>query len=164
VTIIGEGGHAGVIEEILKNDPVPVVKKSYKPGQEITITMNVIIGIGDNETRRDIVESLGDVPYGIALSSGAGIAGDVEIDEGTVVCRGASINNGCRIGKHCIINTNASVDHDCVIGDFVSVNPGATICGGVHIGKGASIGANATVVQGVKVKPWEKVRAGEMVH
>ncbi len=160
--IIGTGGHADMIESILKPLGMVVAKEDYLPGNDITISMNVIIGIGDNEVRRKIAEYL-DLPYGQAISSNATIAEGVEIGEGTVIMPGAIINTSCRIGKHCIINTNASIDHGCIIGDFVSVGPGATICGGCHIKMGASIGANATVIPCRTVRPWHKIKAGELV-
>ena len=108
-----------------------------------------IIGIGDISKRRNIVEELlSKIPnfkWISVISSNSIIAGDVVIEEGTVVVAGAIINTGSRLGKHCIVNTRATIDHDNQIGSYVNINPGVVTGGSVTIHDDSEVGIGSII-------------------
>lgn len=171
--LYGASGHAKVIIDILTAQGVEVeglfddnenIKQLLDfpvfPTKEVKSPL--IVSIGDNKTRRRVVEKL-KTEFGTAVHPSAIVSAYSEIGEGSVVMQQAVVQSSCKIGKHCIINTSASVDHDCVVGDFVHISPNATICGGVTIGEGTWIGAGTTVIQGVKIGKWCVIGAGSVV-
>jgi len=123
--------------------------------------VSVVVAIGDNATRREVVERVraeraaraaraGNGPPGIEFATlvhaDATVAPDVEIGPGSVVMAGAVLNPGVRVGRHCIVNTGALVDHDGVLGDYASVGPGACLGGDVRVGEGAVVSLGASVI------------------
>lgn len=125
----------------------------------------VIIGVGDNRTRRKIQERLlkKEIPFGTAIHPSAQIGKGVTIGEGTVVMANCVVNPDTRIGIHCIINTTAAIDHDCVIGDFVHISPGAHLGGGVSVGDSTWIGLGASMINNIQVAGNSIVGAGAVV-
>ena len=115
----------------------------------------VIIAVGDNWTRAQLVQSLSaempSISFATIVHPSTCVAAGVELGEGTVVFAGAVLNAGTRVGRHCIINTNASVDHDGVLGDFVTVAPGATLGGNVTVGEHSTIALGANVIHSVSI-------------
>lgn len=122
----------------------------------------IIVSIGDNKTRKIIVEKLS-CSFGIAIHPSAIIPPSAKIGEGTVIMPGAIINADAVIGKHCIINTGASVDHECVIGDYCHIAPHATLCGQVHVGEGTLVGVGASVIPCITIGKWCTIGAGAAV-
>lgn len=162
VIIIGGGGHARVIADILLCQGRPVL--GFLDDSQLTLATQIpqlgkvldamkyasqaefIIGIGANQTRQKLATSLaGAVQFTTAIHPGAVIAKDVVINEGTVVMAGAVINTGCKIGRHCIINTASSIDHDSLLADFVHISPGAHLAGTVKVGTRSWVGIGAIV-------------------
>ncbi len=172
--LYGASGHAKVIMDILKSqgknilgliDDNPSINEllGHKVYHNLGNLSPLIISIGDNKTRKKIVERLGDIRFETAVHVSAVLSDTCSIKEGTVVMQGAIIQSCSEIGRHCIINTGASVDHDCKIDDFVHISPHATLCGNVTIGEGTWIGAGAIVIQGVKIGKWSIIGAGSVV-
>lgn len=171
--LYGASGHAKVIIDILRDAGEPIeglfddnkeVKQllSYPVYTTDKVTGLLIVSIGDNKTRKRIVDSLS-VEFGGVIHPSAIVSPLSDVEEGTVVMQGAIIQSCAVIGKHCIINTAASVDHDCKVGDFVHISPKATLCGNVEVGEGAWIGAGAIVIPGVKIGKWCVIGAGSVV-
>lgn len=156
VVIIGAGGHAKVVADIiLKSNDILVgylddnIKNENILGKvSDCIQYNdceFIIGIGNNYTRKNIASTY-NLNWYTAIHPNATIALDVTIEEGTVIMSNAVINSSTHIGKHCIINTGSIVEHDNDIHDYVHISPNATLCGTVSIGECTHIGASATVI------------------
>lgn len=171
--LYGASGHAKVIIDILKaaGEPVEGLFDDNKSLKELLtypvyttdkVTGLLIVSIGDNKTRKRIVDSLS-VEFGGAIHPSAIVSPEFYVDEGTVVMQGAIIQSCAIVGKHSIINTGASVDHDCKVGDFVHISPKATLCGNVEIGEGTWIGAGTTIIPGVKIGKWCVIGAGSVV-
>ena len=171
--LYGASGHAKVIVDILKASDIAVDgmfddDKSIDELVSIPVSHEwkgespIVVSIGNNETRRQIVKKL-DCEFGTVIHPSAIISPNAAIGEGSVVMQGAIVQSGAKIGKHCILNTGASIDHECVIEDFVHISPQATLCGNVHIGEGAWIGAAAVVIPGVKIGKWSVIGAGSVV-
>jgi acetyltransferase EpsM len=176
--LFGASGHAKVIVDILLSKDVQV-KGFYDEDESKTDLWGIpvigktkdfndpivecIVSIGKNDTRKKVVEQLGDVEFGSAIHKTANIGSHVEIGEGTVIMAGTIINADAKIGEHVIINTSASVDHDCTIGDFSHIAPNASLCGGVEVGEGTLVGAGATIIPLIKIGKWCTIGAGAVV-
>jgi acetyltransferase EpsM len=172
--IIGAGGHARVIADILNeqgiqdicfwvdqpSDSVVNGFAVFKREQESVEA--VIIGIGDNRIRERISKE-NTYQFAIAIHPKAIISKYTEIGLGTVCMAGVILNTNSIIGKHVILNTGAVIDHDALIGDFVHISPNATLAGTVSVGEGSWIGAGATVIQGIKIGKWVTIGAGAVV-
>ena len=91
------------------------------------------------------------------------ISHDSVIDEGVQIMAGAIVQPGVRLGRNVLINTAASVDHDCRIDEHVHIAPGVTLSGSVAIGAGAHLGTGAIVIQGVSIGAGAMICAGALV-
>lgn len=184
VYVIGASGHGKVVAGALRDqgfsiagfvEDVMEVGARFFGAQVVccltdigTVTpYPIMIGIGNNETRRrvdvEFEQRLKDIVWLSVVHSRAYAAPTCRLGLGTFVAAGAIISEDVLIGRHCIINTNASVDHDCVLADYVHVACGATLAGTVHVGEGAFIGAGATILQGIRIGEWSTVGAGATV-
>lgn len=172
VVIIGAGGHAKVIADIieksgdkiygflddnLKKDDIILGKYRVIGDLNNRFTLSVthpelefIIAIGDNKKRENIVEKV-DLKYYTAIHPSAQIGINVKIEEGTVVMANACINSDTKVGKHCIINTGSIIEHDNFIKDYVHLSPNVTLGGTVAIGEKTHIGIGATVINNISV-------------
>ena len=176
--LYGASGHCKVVIDALKSsnnfdidfvfDDHPVSKMILgltvvKTNVELLNKNNkVIVTIGNNASRKKIVESL-NCKFSNAVHSKAIISEFSKIDSGTVVLAGAVINADVTVGQHCIINSGAVVEHDCQIDNFVHVSPNASLAGNVHLGEGVHVGIGATVLQGISIGKWAVVGAGAVV-
>ena len=178
LAIIGASGHGKVIADIARKNGYseivffdddesvhecggyPVIGKSSEVG---TIDADIIIGIGNEDARKQIQESVPQEKLVTLIHPDAVIAENVEIDTGTVIMAGVLINPGARIGKGCIINTCSSVDHDCEVGNYVHIAVGSHLCGTVSVGDGTWIGAGATVSNNVSICSDSMIGAGAVV-
>ncbi len=182
VIIIGTGGHARVIVDIIEKsgDVVlgyldcnrrpgemvlgyPVLGSEFADvGQYTAQQTFFVIGVGDNSKRRVCAKRL-PLPWYTAIHPSSQIGKAVEIGEGTVVMANAVVNPASMIGKHCIINSAASVDHDCTIGDYVHISPHAALAGKVQVGDETHIGIGSSVIEEVCICAGVKVGAGAAV-
>jgi len=173
-TIIGAGGHAKVVIEIIEemggviksiNDSSPAIKELF--GYAVTDQLlsggsDIIIAIGNNSRRKKIAESITGF-FGKAIHPKAHLSSRTQIGEGSMVMAGATVNSQAKLGKHVIINTNASVDHECVLADFVHISPGASLGGNVTVGEGSHIGIGSSIIQGIHIGKWATIGAGAVV-
>lgn len=181
VIILGAGGHAKVIADIVKknNDNLlgflddneeiqnQIIYDNKKVIGKIDECINYddvyfIIGIGSNKVRKMLSEKY-NLNWYTAIHPSAIIADDVTIEEGTVIMPGAIINSGSKIGTHCIVNTKVSIDHDNIIEDFVHISPGATLAGTVHIKESTWICAGATIINNITIEKDNIIGAGAVV-
>jgi sugar O-acyltransferase (sialic acid O-acetyltransferase NeuD family) len=176
--ILGMGGHAKVIIDILKTSN-SLVENIYDDdlsknglfynGIEIktpisnSIHGDCIISIGDNKVRKVISEKLTKSCWKTVIHPSAIIANDVTIGEGCVIMAGVIIQTGSCIGKHVIINTGACIDHDCIIDDYVHIAPNVSIAGGVKISNGSFIGIGSTIIHNINIGQWCIIGAGSVV-
>lgn len=178
VVIIGAGGHAKVIADIVikSGDNLLGFLDDSKEGSVIGghsvigktcdtwkfPDAEFIIAIGSNEIRRRIAESFC-VKWYTAVHPTACIGTDVKIGVGSCVMATAVINSAAIVGNHSIINTGAIIEHDCRLDDFVHVSPNATLCGTVTVGCLTHIGASATVKNNTSICENVTVGAGAVV-
>lgn len=184
VVIIGAGGHAKVIADIIKKSGDTIVgflDDNKKIGEHIILNYKVIgnladrisisksnpdyefiIAIGDNKKREEISHSP-NLKFYTAIHPSAQIGLDVEIQEGTVIMANACINSSAKIGKHCIINTGAIIEHDNIIEDFVHISPNVALGGTVKIGKSTHVGIGSTIKNNITICENCKIGAGAVV-
>ncbi len=183
VVIIGAGGHAKVIADIIikSGDEVLAILDDNEKiiGSQIINELNIkvsgkvadcinyknaefVIAIGSNKIRKDISQKY-DLKYYTAIHPSATIGLDAKIGEGTVVMPGAIINSGAVIGKHCIINTSSVIEHDCKLEDFVHISPNSTLAGKVTIGECTQIGVGACVKNNIVIGENSLIGAGAVV-
>lgn len=181
--IIGASGHGKVVADIARKmnkwksiaflDDNEKIKSSM--GLEVIGTSDrifehideyeIFVGIGDNNARQRIYESLetagAHIP--VLVHPSAVIGDQVEIGKGTVVMAGAVINCCTNIGKGCIINTGSTIDHDNCIEDYVHISPGVHLAGSVKIGQGSWMGIGSVVSNNIKIASGCKAGAGSVV-
>lgn len=187
IILVGDSGHAKVIRECVESNGYKVVAIVDDKYQDVFVDKDkevlkgpidefihelikkhnrkLIISIGDNETRRQIVNRLA-LPkncYTSIIHTCSTISSTVKIGVGTVIMPGAVINADTQIGNHCIVNTNTVVEHDCIIEDFVHLSPNCTLTGGVKVEKGVHLGAGSTVIPLKEISEWTIVGAGSVV-
>lgn len=189
VLILGAGGHAQVVVDILlrmqeaDTGITPIGYLDDNPaltGQRLldlpvlgtiahlsTIPHDAVVAaIGDNATRQRLFEMLqkrGE-RFVVARHPSAVIAPDVRIGPGSMICAGVVINPGSVIGANVILNTGCTVDHHNRIGNHVHIAPGVHLGGDVSIGEGTLVGIGATVMPQRRVGDWSVVSAGALVH
>lgn len=169
VVIIGAGGHAKVVADIvlccgdevvgfLDDDSSKLGKKVYKNYEVLGVLHDYVryedcefvIAVGDNYTRERIKNKMS-VNWYTAIHPSAVVADTVKIGVGTVVMAGAIINSDAVIGNHCIINTGVTVDHDNVVEDYVHISPGAHLAGNVKVGEHSWVCIGASVINDVTI-------------
>jgi acetyltransferase EpsM len=184
--LIGAGGHAKVILDILEENKetvigliddnsllqelrgypilgninyVPYLLEKYKEN------LKFIISIGDNKVREKISARLNSlkVTFGKAIHPSAVVSSNAFIGEGTVVMPNAVINSSAYVGKHVIINSGAIIEHDCLVEDYAHVSPGATLAGNVQIGRLAHVGTGANILPNIAIGNDSIIGAGAVV-
>ncbi len=185
--LIGGGGHAKVLIDVLKGNRYNIVGYSaLKPSHEGAfgilsflgpdssleeydhpdiLWVNGVGSVGDPSRRKGIYEQWtgrGRV-FPSVIHPNAYVAEDTAIASGAQIMAGAIIQPAVSIGDNCIINTRSSIDHDSFIGNHVHISPGAVLCGNVHIEDEAHVGAGAIIKQGIRVGKGSIVGAGAVV-
>ncbi|HEY2011896.1 MAG TPA: acetyltransferase [Bryobacteraceae bacterium] len=185
VVILGGGGHAKVVIDILEEAGEVEIAGFVSPAEQpdslcgyprlgpdeaLAETLNTGIGaafvaIGDNRRRRDCIAAVERHGFTLinAISRSAIVSRHATLARGIAVMPGAVINTGSRIEDGAIVNTNASVDHDCVIGACAHVAPGAALAGCVRLGEGVFLGTGCSVIPDITIGPWTTVGAGSVV-
>jgi len=173
--LYGASGHGKVIAEIAEQSDIKItafidmdISKTavfdYPIIHEVpTNKIDLIISIGNNKIRKQIVDENKKFSYSVLFHPFSTISKRAILGEGTVVMAGAVINSAVTIGRHCIINTNASIDHDCIIEDFVHISPNAALAGNVFVGEGTHIGIGASVIPGIQIGKWCTIGAGAVI-
>lgn len=189
LVLLGAGGHARVVIEILKMNGTYEIAGVVSPAEPAANETDGVQWLGDDESlpklraegvthflvavgsvghaspRRRLYERAAAIGLqaASAVHPHAIVSASASIGPGTVVMAGAIINVGGMLGENVIINTGAIVEHDCVVGGHAHVSTGARLCGGVRVGEGAHIGAGATVRQSLQIGAGAVVAAGAVV-
>ncbi len=183
--IIGAGGHAKVITDILeklhqqhdfiffsstsvnsffdKYHLYPDSVNNIKTWSAKVDTWHV--AIGNPKTRKQKAELL--LLHNLSLTTvihpKSVVSNSSPIGVGSSVLAGAIINPQAIIGENCIVNTSASVDHDCTIGDYVNIGPGSHLAGNVTVGKLTDLGTGTIVIPNVTIGERCTIGAGSVV-
>jgi UDP-perosamine 4-acetyltransferase len=185
VVIVGGGGHAKVVIELLRAAGFQHISglidqntaKSHVLGLPILGTdvdlprlrhqgiSHAFVGIGDNVQRFTMGQQLQQFGFELvnAISPAAVISDSARLGCGIAVMAGAVINAEARIDDLSVINTCASVDHDCWVAEGVHVAIGCRIAGNVRIRRLAFLGAGATVIPRITIGESAFIGAGSCV-
>lgn len=187
IAIVGAGGHARIIFEILSCDRnmevvafvdnvmkgrdeqimgIPVIgDHSILPKLVENGVTAAIIAVGDNEVRAVYFEKLRNMGLDLvnAIHPTAYLSPTAKIGSGVVIAMRATISTGTMIGDNVIINTGAIIDHENEIGDHVHISPGCSIAGRVTIRRGVHLGIGTVVREYVTIGENTIVGAGSVV-
>tara|TARA_R110002012_G_scaffold56765_2_gene145848 strand:- start:16580 stop:17221 length:642 start_codon:yes stop_codon:yes gene_type:complete len=186
--LIGGGGHASVLLEILIEQkiniigyvsPTPAVNKKlfsnlhwFKSDEDIlqfdnsmTKLVNGIGSLPGNTIRADLYRKYKNLGYSFAtlISEKADVSKYACLKEGVQVMRGAIIQTGACIGYNSIVNTGAIIDHDCSIGSNNHIAPGVIISGQVTSSSNVHFGTGSAVIQSINVNENVIIGAGVSV-
>lgn len=183
--IIGNGGHASVLIEILLTNNETIIgyvapsEETNRFGIKYLGTDDVLKTISSSEV--ELVLGLGMLgPKSIreklyqqlkleghtfksVIHPSAIIAPSATLGEGIQVMAGVIIQTAVKIADNTIVNTGVIVDHDCCVGSHVHLGPGTTISGSVNIDNGAHIGTGSKIIQGVNIGESCMIGAGSVV-
>lgn len=185
VVILGAGGHARVIVDVLEGiGELDIAGFTSPEGTQETLFGYPRLGtddaldeilrsgvrfafaaVGENERRKACIHLLRASGFGLinVISPHALISARAVLGEGVAVLPGAIINAAAQISDGAIVNTNASVDHDCVIGVCAHIAPGAVVAGCVRVGDGVLLGVGSRVIPGVSIGEGTTIGAGAVV-
>ena len=158
VIILGAGGHAKVVADILKLSSRDVfcgkkvlgndeVINSYSP-EDIEL-VNGIGSLPRKKLRWQLASRMRQQGYTFAsvIHPNTIIAADVDLAEGVQIMAGVVIQAGTKTGIDSIINTGAIIDHDCKIAANCHLAPGVVCSGGVTIGRNTHLGTGTIVIE-----------------
>lgn len=188
VVVIGAGGHAKVVLDILEKQncyEIAGLLDAHKPagtevygyrvlGEETALAGDAlrdiayaIVAIGDNWVRSLVAKKLTllrpDLRFATAIHPAAVLAKGTVIGAGTAVMAGVVVNSDTVVGQHCLLNTGASLDHDNAFGDFASIAPGAVTGGGVQVGEYTAISLGAKISHNRSLGSHSVIGAGALV-
>jgi UDP-perosamine 4-acetyltransferase len=185
IVLVGAGGHAKVIIELIRAvggysivgclDPQPlgshVLDVPIIGGDELLPRLAAegvqaaAITVGSNALRERLGRRA--LTHGLMLPSlispRAYVSASSAVGCGTAILPSSVIHPDVSIGQFCIINTGAIVEHDCILADAVHIAPGSVLCGGVIVGTRTFICAGSTAIPGVRIAPDTTVGAGAVI-
>lgn len=185
IVIIGSGGHAKVIIDMLRSlsryeiigctDPSPKNKAilgitvlgddSILPQLHRQGVNSAFVAIGDNRKRNDLAAQVSQLGFHLinVVSPFTSISKTTRWGVGIAIMPGVVINPDTTLQDHVIINTGATIDHDCLIESDCHIAPGCHIAGNVKIGKGSFLGVGCKVIPDITIGPWSIIGAGSVV-
>ena len=164
VVVIGAGGHAKVIIDMLLDNGLTVVAcvshadaPRYRGievlvGDESLVALRAsgveraVVAVGANALRQRLAADALFLGFTLpsVVSRSAQISPTASIGEGAVIMPNAVVNADAAIGRLAIVNTGATVDHDCVVGEAAHVAPGVHFSGGVRLGARSIVGVGSS--------------------
>lgn len=188
LVIIGGGGHASVLVDILRSQQrkiLAIVSPEDISQRRVFASLihlkndDDVLGFSPNVVH--LVNGIGMLPksglkrklneyflsmgyiFETVISDNAQVSSFAEIEQGAQIFSGAIIQAGAVIGAHTIINSGVIIEHDCMIGQYNHIAPKAILCGQVTTHNNVYIGANATVIQNITLEQSSIVGAGAIV-
>lgn len=184
VIVIGAGGHAKVIIEILRemgyqidfcvggNDSpdkcmdIPVLKGDEHlhrlRGEGYSL---LFPAIGENKLRQKLADLALTLGYELvnAISPSSKISSSAIVGKGVAIMSGVIINAECEIKDLVIINTGASIDHDCYIGQSAHIAPQCALAGNIEVGQYVFLGIGTNVIPNIHIGDNTIIGAGGVV-
>lgn len=192
IIIIGDGGHAAVIIDIIntinkispefkilgvtsnsspagtifKNSPI-LGDDSYLNTLEIN-SVYLAMGLGgfrNNKLRKVVYDKCKLLGFSfINLIHPSAIVSDtVLMGEGITIFPGAVINTNVRIGNNTIIATSSSIDHDTIVGNNVLISAGVTVGADTTIESDSLLALGSKIISGLHLGENTLVAAGAVL-
>jgi sugar O-acyltransferase (sialic acid O-acetyltransferase NeuD family) len=189
IIILGSGGHAKVVIDILermnKYRIIGVTSVSLEKGssflgypvlgddtvlpayKEKGINL-VAMGLGgykNNDGRRNLYFFAKEKGFQFvnAIHSASVISNSAILGEGVTIFAGVILNTEVKVGNNVIVATGSTVDHETVIEDHVLVSAGVTIGAYVHIKEGALLALGSKIISGIQIGKDSLIAAGAVV-
>lgn len=189
VILIGGGGHAKIVVDIIKKSGLYEIEAiivnnisdcdntwNYPvfEGDEKFIEFKqkgiekAVIGIGgykNNDNRKRIFENLKNLGLSVCnvIDPSAIISESVIFGEGNVIFPGVILNAGVRIGNNVIVATGSTIDHETILEDNVLISAGVTIGAYSIIKDSALVALGAKIISGIEIGPNSLIAAGAVV-
>jgi len=188
VLLVGGGGHASVLLEILIEQKINILGYVsptraahqklfsnlhwFKSDDDILqfekSTIKLVNGIGSlpgNALRAGFYNKYKEIGYSFAtlISKDASVSAYAYLEEGAQVMRGAIIQTGTSVGCNSIVNTGSIIDHDCSIGPNNHIAPGVSISGQVTSKANVHFGTGSSVIQSININENVVIGAGTTV-
>jgi UDP-perosamine 4-acetyltransferase len=186
VVILGSGGHAKVVIEIMRQvglyDAVGCVGPAISDTSSIHGLPNLgdddclpelraagiscaFVALGDNRLRRRLMLHIMTLGFELAsaISPAATLSPSASLGSGLAIMPGANIGPDTVIANGAIVNSRASVDHDGALGECCHIGPGATLAGCVSVGAEAFVATGSSVIPGITIGAGSLVGAGSVV-
>jgi len=185
VIVIGSGGHASVVIDILnqlKIDVAAIYSKEQKNDSEIfknipfifddqgippfknydTYLVNAVGSIPGKNHRSEIHERFKLLGFDFlsVIAPSAIVSMHATLLEGVHIFPLSVVNAGVIIGEGTIVNTGSIIEHDCNIGKHNHLAPGCNIGGGVSTGNYVHVGLGANIIQGIAIGSNVLIAAG----
>ena len=188
IIIVGSGGHAGVVLEVLQEQKLQVlglIDPSKKLGEKyfgievigddnsiLDFPSNKILlanGLGslpNNNQRWNLAKKMRQLGYQFIsiVHPKAIISKSVSLAEGSQIMAGCILQHDVSIGLDSIVNTGSIIDHDCKIGSNCHIAPGSVLSGNVIVGDGVHIGTGVAVIQERKIGKNAIIAAGSVIY
>lgn len=185
VVVVGAGGHAKVVIELIRSqghyEVAALLDADATPRRVLGVEVvgdddalprlrsdgiaNAFIALGGNALRLKVAGRARSLGFQLvnAISPSAAVSPTARLGAGVAVMAGAVINAEARVDDLAIVNTNASIDHDCVLGEACHVAPGCALAGGVTVGRLAFLGIGTVAIPGVRIGEGAELGAGACV-
>ena len=185
VVIVGSGGHAKVVIELIHAEgkyqimgctalaergfvlgDIPILgDDSVLPSLRSEGVSRAFVAIGDNRLRMQLIDQLSQMGFEFvnAVSPHSVVSRSTTLGCGIAIMAGAVINSCAKVEDGAIINTGASVDHDCRIGRGAHVGPGSTLAGNVELAEEVFVGAGTTIIPRIRIGRRAIIGAGSVV-
>ena len=144
--IIGAGGHGQVVAEcaeacgyekidFLDDNNPDAVGGIERLEEKVTDYDGVIISIGNNDIRRELITRLQNInaPLTTLIHPRAYVSPTAVVGSGSIILPAAVIHTNANIGTGCIVSIGALIDHDAVVEDFSHINTGAIVVAGKRV-------------------------------
>jgi len=188
VIILGAGGHAKVLIEILNKLDIEILGLTdnaenqikefqglkilgddyqvYKYPPEEVFLVNGIGSLPGNSIRRDIAIDMRDKGYRFLtiVHPNSLISEKAILHEGCQIMAGSIIQYGTSIGKDTIINTGSVIDHECYVGQSCHIATGSVLSGNVIVGDNTHIGTGTCIINNISIGENVVVAAGSVVY
>ena len=174
VIILGAGGHAKVIIDILSQRKTKILgvaslnnSKKVNYDYKIFSDEEVIANFDSQEV--NLVNGLGSLPndnkryelskkyldFGFKfitiIHTSSIISKDTDILDGAQIMAGAIIGPGSKVGEGTIVNSQSSIDHDCEIENYSHICPGVVCSGNVRIGSFVHISTGVSIINNINI-------------
>ncbi|MGG3563599.1 acetyltransferase [Neobacillus rhizosphaerae] len=185
IIMIGNGGHASVLTEILLQQKRNIKGFTAPKDQENRFNLpylgedkviykynpdeiELVLGIGSINVSRKREEIFNQYKqqgffFASVIHNSAIISPTVKTGEGLQIMANVVIQPFVEIDDNTIINTSTSIDHESRIGKHCHLAPGSTLSGNVSIGNSTHVGTGSIFIQNVKIGNNVLIGAGSLV-
>jgi sugar O-acyltransferase (sialic acid O-acetyltransferase NeuD family) len=185
LVMLGNGGHARVLEEVLALEGLAV--SGYlapDPGsgplgaawlgtdsdldeldRSEVFLVNAIGSVRAGGRRRSMYESCVALGFEFLtiVDPTSIVRPSASLGKGVQILAGVIVNSDSVIGANTIVNSGSIIEHGSSIGSSVHVSPGVVLGGGVTVGDGTHVGLGARVLHGVSIGSECTIGAGAVV-